>query len=279
MMFGDINFSVIAFGFLLVAMIITVIIGVIKNKHAPLEAMKRWFTFPETEGATIFDWTNSEPSLKSPMKTRHVIFEVMIFMLGSATIILSMEYISIQWKLLLTYPLLLVWLVVFQRGVLKESIKLCYLKKPKTPPKDHQWVTILTFALIGILILGIFNILVSWSPFLVRTPAKSSWFYIYYSCIQAPIVEELYFRGFLYSRMKHWNQSTRKLSQNQFYLVEAFCSALLFAFWHVFSFMVLYSAFFVGLFLSFLRNEWGESILLGLLIHSLYNFIAMPWIV
>ncbi len=91
MVFGDINFSVIAFGFLLVAMIITVIIGVIKNKHAPLEAMKRWFTFPETEGATIFDWTNSEPSLKSPMWISRLLNSIlMLSALKSVTTTCSM---------------------------------------------------------------------------------------------------------------------------------------------------------------------------------------------
>lgn len=274
----DFNFLAIALGLLLAAMVIAAIFGIIRNKQKPVEAILRWFTFSEEHDSAFFGWTQPEKNFDQPIKFRQFIFEILIFITGSATIIMGVDYFPISWKAFLTYPLLFFWLLIFQKGVLKESFNQCFLHFPKKPIQDHLWVHYLTITLFFILILSILNIVIDFNPFVIRIPVKSTWVYIFYSCIQAPFVEELYFRGFFYLRMKKWNQSAKKINRNCFILIEAFFSAVLFAFWHVFSFMIFYSAFFVGLFLCFLRNEWGESLLLGFLIHSLYNFIAMPWI-
>ncbi|WP_371805870.1 lysostaphin resistance A-like protein [Candidatus Lokiarchaeum ossiferum] len=275
----DFNFLATALGILLAAAIISVIIGLLKNKQNPKKAILRWFTFAEEIDSDFFKWEKIEILNDKPLKLHQMGLEIAIFITGTATIIMGVEYFPITWRLFLSYPLLLLWLSVYQRGVLKEDFSKITLYLPKKPVQEHRWVQILTIALIFILILSILNVLIDFNPLVVRFPQKSTWVYIFYSCIQAPLVEELYFRGFFYSRVKEWNHFAKKLNRNYFILIEAFCSAVLFAFWHVFSFMIFYSAFFVGLFLCFLRNEWGESLVLGFVIHSMYNFIAMPWII
>jgi parallel beta-helix repeat protein len=179
---------------------------------------------------------------------------------------------------LFLYPILLISIIMWIKFVQKDEIRPILLKKSKMPIKEHYWFIYLVLMAFGIniFIIGLkfFFIFANGGPeFIPQNDFTIS--SIIYSVFMAPIMEEIIFRGYFYIYLKKINEDSYKLNKNRFLLAECVISSVLFGVWHFYDILLIFLAFFFGLFLCKIRNEFGESLLVNTLLHSIYNLAGI----
>ena len=195
----------------------------------------------------------------------------MVSFFGGLAIILAEFSRDGMVSFIFLYPCCFAYLLIWNRIFRKQSLLSLFGGKIKIPEKSHRWFGILVSGFMLFFILRISNILLVNQ--LDRTNLTSLYLQFNYSVIQAPIIEELIFRGYFYSRFRSYNETTGKMSWASFLVVEMVFNGVLFGFWHYFDVVVALQGFFFGMFLAKTRNEWGNSLVMPIILHFLLNLV------
>jgi membrane protease YdiL (CAAX protease family) len=183
----------------------------------------------------------------------------------------------------------ILWVAIIKKKTFKEI----FLGLPKLPEKGSRWFYYLIF-ITYFSLLAIFFALLAMGLISFETPLPEFWHKIYNGVIWAPISEEIYYRGYIYSRSEdifgkgrfllEWNVSKRngegQLVDKQFMTFEvtytAIFSSIFFSlghFQHILSFnpFALISIFIHGLVYCKARND-TNSLITGMILHGMWNF-------
>jgi membrane protease YdiL (CAAX protease family) len=118
-----------------------------------------------------------------------------------------------------------------------------------------------------------------------------------HSCIGAPVVEEILFRGYWYAQSEkvwdkdgwyiNWdgiefNIKTKQKESRRIMRFEityaAIFSSLLFGIWHLNVIQAIYT-FFGGLFFVKTKREWGDTLIAPMILHATWNFMAQIFVI
>jgi len=204
---------------------------------------------------------------------------------------------------MLWYPfsflILLIWIKIF----CKDSLKKYLLKKPRWPKKNQRLFYTAYFIFFIVCILSWFSFLIIGPEWAILREINFKLIILRYlhSCLYAPIVEEIMFRGYWHEQaINVWGEDgwyiewKKKIFINNrkngiktnslkdiieqpimnFQITYAnIFSSLLFALWHLNIIKVLYT-FFGGLIFVKTKREWGNTLVVPIILHSSWNFLA-----
>lgn len=270
------------------------------EKTLDIEQKKREEISPTDKNSILTKEDNITERRKSSDLLNDVIkFWIVLFLImGSAV---GIFYIINRFSLdnnefyfhLFWYPLAFVCILVWVKGIKKDKLRPYLLHKPKFPEKHHRWFYIV-YSIFFISFVALWVILLN---------KGSSYAYIDYpmpllivslthSCIGAPVVEEILFRGYWYKQSEkvwgkdgwyiNWNSielnsTTKQMNERKIMKFEityaAIFSSLLFGIWHLNVIQAIYT-FFGGLFFVKTKREWGETLIAPMILHSTWNFMA-----
>ncbi len=255
---------------------------------------------------------NSENELnnKAKISTRDLIKEVILFVLfllmfGFLIAIIIILINGVEWLFanymtvlyLLGYPTLLGVFILWVKVIKKWKFKEFLLGKPKIPEKGKRWIYIVI--LLWTLMYLIEQIILFSLNFVIFNLYDAYfWLCVYTTVLGASIVEELLFRGLLYSRCQDVYGSnrysitmTREVIDGSGNILEkplmtfeipyaTLFSSVVFTFWHVqyyLDFSGLMMVFVMGLLLCKTRNDWN-SLIPGMIIHAMWNlYVQYNW--
>ncbi|MBD3352999.1 MAG: CPBP family intramembrane metalloprotease [Candidatus Lokiarchaeota archaeon] len=218
------------------------------------------------------------------------------YLLKNELLINNEFYFHILW-----YPLACLAMIIWIIGIKKDNIKRYLLNKPSWPKPHHRWFYILYFIFFVIFISG----------WVVILSLGSEWGYIDYpinllivslthSCIGAPLVEEILFRGYIHEKSEevwgkdgwyiNWKLLKYPNSQDENVKVHekrvmnfritfaALFSSFLFGVWHLNVIQSIYT-FFGGLIFVKTRREWGKTLIAPIILHSTWNLMAQVFVI
>ncbi len=195
------------------------------------------------------------------------------------------------WFEALWYPIAFLYVVFYITHIRKRRFRDFLLNAPKWPEKGHRWFYIAWSVFFG-------AVFVTWLILLGLGLARIQGTLIvilvglWHSCIGAPIVEEILFRGYWFARGEEvygkdrwfisWDREefnpevgeVRKDNIMTFQITyAAMISSLFFGLWHINPIQALYTLF-MGLFFCKTRREWGRSLVPAMILHSSGNFLV-----
>lgn len=196
------------------------------------------------------------------------------------------------------YPLAFISVIVWIKGIKKDKLRPYLLHKPKFPEKHHRWFYIVySIFFIGFVATWVILLNMGSSYAYIDYPTPLLIVGLTHSCIGAPVVEEILFRGYWYAQSEkvwgkdgwyiNWNSvelnnKTRKMDQRKVMKFEityaAIFSSLLFGIWHLNVIQAIYT-FFGGLFFVKTKREWGETLIAPMILHSTWNFMAQIFVI
>ncbi len=194
---------------------------------------------------------------------------------------------------LLFYPCFLGALLLWIKIVKKRDLKELFLGRPQFPEKGHRWFYYL-WILGWSIILIIYLVMLATNLAYISVPAFNFGVTVFNGVIGAAIVEELFFRGYLYSRCedlfgknRHYVEWTRQEYNKSGDLIEkpfmtfeityaALLSSLIFGIAHMNPLQSIIT-FFGGLFFCKFRNEW-KSLIPGMFFHGMWNALVIFYV-
>ncbi len=183
--------------------------------------------------------------------------------------------------------------VLWTKGIKKINLKPFLLSRPRFPEKGHRWFYVAYCTVwCGIVIALI--VLIAMGVVLLPTINMQLIVLLVYGCVEAPIVEEIIFRGYIYSRAevvwghRHFfttwsredkNPQTRILETKRVMSFEitfaALVSSIIFGIYHVPSYGVGAIVQFIGgLLFCKARNEWGNTLVAPMVFHASWNLLV-----
>lgn len=206
------------------------------------------------------------------------------------------------------YPLALVAIIIWNKLVEKRNLRDYIGNKPRWPEEGSRLFYILYF-------IGFMIVIIGWIVLLCMGPSYASViisdplmfvFKLTHSCIGAPFIEEYLFRGCIYERSKDvWQDSGWYISIKKRYFrgddneeneknekelsllritYAGLFSSILFGLWHLNVFQAIYT-FFGGLIFVKTKREWGDTLIVPIILHFSWNFMAQvvvftsfPWL-
>ncbi|MHA1341401.1 MAG: lysostaphin resistance A-like protein [Promethearchaeota archaeon] len=202
------------------------------------------------------------------------------------------------------YPLSFFVIIVWIKVIKKEKTKKYLLEKPKWPKKHHRWFYIAYTIFFFVIIVGWLIFLKLGTNYAVFRDIDLSLIILGYihSCVGAPIVEEIIFRGYWHEEAKkvwgkdgwylEWKKkfflnNTNKIIEYK--IIEkpimkfqityaAIFSSFLFGIWHLNIIQSIYT-FFGGLIFVKTKREWGNTLIAPMILHASWNFLAQILII
>ncbi len=232
-----------------------------------------------------------------------LLFGLFLFLIGIFIALIFILILGLNWLFanylivlyIFGYPSLLGALIVWVKVFRKQNLRLFLLGLPKMPEKGHRWLFIVLF--LGGLALLIENlILFCIGAIWFRTVGIDFWLLFIATVFGAGIVEEFFFRGYLYYRFQELFGNNRYLIlwNSEYYTKEdkyitkelmsfevkhaAIVSSLIFAMVHIQYYTInplfLIFIFAFGLILCKTRNDF-TSLIPGMIIHGAWNAYIM----
>lgn len=142
------------------------------------------------------------------------------------------------------------------------------------------YLTVLPLALLGLFFFFLLvqavgeNAMPGMHPIFLDLPKMNDWqhFQLYFAaCAQAPVVEELFFRGVLY---RHLRDGTRRLAYAGSFFLSALINGLIFAAVHPQGLLAIPVLTCVSLAFT-IGREWRDSLLPSMVAHGIHNAIIL----
>jgi membrane protease YdiL (CAAX protease family) len=203
----------------------------------------------------------------------------------------SLDAFSALWFYVIWYPLLLVVLLVWVKVVQRQDLRPFLLGRPHWPAKGHRWFYIAYVVLWGAaicILVVLINLNLAILPVITLVLVVT----LLHSCVGAPIVEEMVFRGYVYGRAETawgqarfftmWNrevpnEATGAMDVKPVMTFEltyaAIISSLIFGIYHMNPLQSVYT-FFGGWIFCKTRNEWGKTLTAPMAFHASWNFLV-----
>jgi len=206
-----------------------------------------------------------------------------------STFMVNIEF----WFYLLFYAGFFCTFMLWAKGIKKQNLKSFFLSCPHLPEKGHRWFYVAYTTVWSGIIIVLIVLIAEGIVFLATINAQIILLLIY-GCVEAPIVEEIIFRGYIYSRAEAvwgrrrffaaWSQQ-EKSPQTQVVQTKrvmgfeitfpALVSSIFFGIYHIPSYGVGAVVQFIGgLIFCKARNEWGNTLIAPMLLHSSWNLLA-----
>lgn len=205
-----------------------------------------------------------------------IIFDLNWFLENFYTIFYTTFYISL-------FIAFLIWIKLIRKIKFKDFI----LGRPKFPEKGRCWFSYL-FIIGTTTIFSILMILLTLNILTISLPLNSfhNIVLLIHLAIGAPIVEEIFFRGYLYHKceelyeMKKLNlyEQTQKPFRKLQISYAALISSFFFGIYHfnifTLNFLYIITTAFIGLLFCQFRKEWN-SLIPGIIFHAIWNIMAV----
>ncbi len=232
-----------------------------------------------------------------------LLFGLFLFVIGiivalTFILILGLDWLFANYLIVLYifgYPSLLGALIVWVKAFKKENLRPFLLRGPKVPEKVNRWFFVV-LCIGGVMLVVENMILMFLGVISYRVVGVDFWLLFIATVFGAGIVEEIFFRGYLYFRFQEvFGSNNQTFSWNREYYNEeekdikkkilsfkvqdaAIASSLIFALVHVQYYVIdpffLIFVFALGLLLCKARNDWN-SLVPGMIIHGAWNAYIM----